>query len=146
MTMKRANRGFTLIELMIVIGILAILLTIGIPAYAEYSVRARIAEGLAAMMPAKTAVSEYTFIEGSLPTSAASAGLSSVETKYVEGLSLNTSGAIMVDFDEAEVGAPGGVIQLVLEPTVAGNAIVWNCTASGTDASNLIYVPSGCKS
>ena len=144
--MKRANRGFTLIELMIVIGILGILLTIGLPAYAEYSVRARISEGLMAMSPAKLAVSEYAMVEGTLPTSATSAGVGSVNTRYVEGLSLNTSGAIIVDIDEAEVNAPGGVIQLVLEPMVSGNAIVWNCTASGTDVSNLIYVPSTCKS
>lgn len=144
--MKRASRGFTLIELMIVIGILGILLTIGLPAYAEYSVRAKISEGLMAMASTKLAVSEYAFTEGTLPTSAASAGVGSVDTKYVEGLSLNSSGAILVDVDEAMVGAPGGVIQLVLEPTLTGNAIVWNCTASGTDASNLIYVPSACKS
>ena len=143
--MKRANQGFTLLELMIVIGILGILLTIGLPAYAEYAVRAKISEGLMAMSPAKIAVSEYAIVEGTLPTSATSAGIGSVNTKYVEGLSLNSSGAILVDVDEAEVGAPGGVIQLVLEPTVTGNAIVWNCTASGTDASNLIYVPAACR-
>ncbi len=144
--MRRANRGFTLIEVMIVIGILGILLTIGLPAYAEYSVRAKVSEGLMAMTAAKLAVSEYAFTEGTLPTSATSAGVGSVDTKYVDSLSLNTSGAIIVDIDEAQVDAPGGVIQLVLEPTMSGNAIVWNCTPGSTDASHLIYVPSACKS
>jgi hypothetical protein len=69
-----------------------------------------------------------------------------VSTKYVNGLSVNASGMIAVDIDEAEVGAPGGVIQLVLEPTVSGGAIVWNCNSTGTDVSNLVYVPAACKS
>lgn len=143
--MKRANQGFTLMELMIVIAILGILLTIGIPAYAEYSVRARIAEGMMAMTSAKLAISEYRFTEGTLPTSATAAGIGSVTTKYVDGLSVNASGIIAVDIDEAQVGAPGGAIQLVLEPTVSGGAIVWNCNSTGTDANNLVYVPAACK-
>lgn len=144
--MKRATRGFTLIELMIVIAILGVLLTIGIPAYAEYSVRAKIAEGLMAMTSAKLAVSEYNATEGTLPTSAAAAGIGSVSTRYVDGLAVNSSGQITVDIDEAEVGAPGGAIQLVLEPTVSGNAIVWNCNSTGTDPANIVYVPAACKS
>ena len=73
--MKKAQqRGFTLIELMIVIAIVAILAAVALPAYQDYTIRARMTEALLLLGEAKTGVTEYFIANGELPADAASAG------------------------------------------------------------------------
>src|SRR5690606_31342072 len=78
--MKKIQQGFTLIELMIVIAILGILMAIAIPAYQDYTVRAKVSEGLNVAGAAKLAVSETYQSDGSLPTTNAEAGLAAAGT------------------------------------------------------------------
>ena len=86
--MKRTQAGFTLIELMIVIAILGILAAIAIPAYQDYSIRAKISEAINTASPAKLAVSEYYQSEGALPTNRTEAGTSDVVTNFVNELTV----------------------------------------------------------
>ncbi len=67
--MKRVQQGFTLIELMIVVAIIGILAAIAIPAYQDYTIRAKVSEGLNLASAAKTSVAEYRVTNGAWPTS-----------------------------------------------------------------------------
>ena len=77
--MKRNQAGFTLIELMIVIAILGILAAIAIPAYQDYSVRAKVSEAINVASPAKLAVAEFLSSEGTWPANRTEAGVSTVD-------------------------------------------------------------------
>ena len=80
--MKRVQQGFTLIELMIVVAIVGILAAIALPAYQDYTVRARVSEALAAAGACKTQISEYQQARQAMPADAAAAGCNDVATKY----------------------------------------------------------------
>src|SRR5437870_5118220 len=93
--MKRLQQGFTLIELMIVVAIVGILAAIALPAYQDYTVRAKVSEALAAAAACKTSVAEYGANKGALPTDTTAAGCVSTATKYVTSLAVS-SGSITI--------------------------------------------------
>ena len=80
--MKRIQKGFTLIELMIVVAIVGILAAIALPAYQDYIVRSKMSEPIAAIAACKTSVAEYTATKGSLP-GATNGGCSDTGSQYV---------------------------------------------------------------
>ena len=140
--MKKVQQGFTLIELMIVVAIIGILAAVAIPAYQDYTIRAKVTEGLSLASAGKTAVSEFFATNGALPTNNASAGLA-VAASYtgnsVQSVAVGASGAITVTFS----GAPIAGNTLMLTPTTAGGGVVWDCATGGT--LNPKYRPSSCR-
>jgi len=97
----RKQSGFTLIELMIVVAILAILMAIAIPAYQDYTIRSQVSEGMTLAGGARTAVAEFWTDRGDFPGSNASAGLSSstsIQGEYVTGVTVSGAGNITVTF------------------------------------------------
>ena len=143
--MKKVQQGFTLIELMIVVAIIGILAAIAIPAYQDYTIRAKVSEAVVASAAAKAGVSEYVISEGAKPSTLTQAGVSSVVTSFITSLALSAGGVITVDVNEAGVGITSGTLNIVLTPdTGSTGSVQWDCTATGT-AANAKYAPATCR-
>lgn len=131
-------RGFTLIELMIVVAIVGILAAIALPAYSVYTKRAHVTEGLALASHAKLNVSDYYFSEGVWPAGNASAGLSHfISGGAVKSLNVKIN-EITLTFNE-KVDSDK---TLVFEGTPTTGAIKWSCTAGSLGST---YRPSVCR-
>src|SRR5580658_6711603 len=125
--MKATQKGFTLIELMIVVAIIGILAAIAIPAYQDYTVRAQVTEGMNLASPVETGIAEYFANTGSFPTAMSSVGISSTPSgKYVSGVTI-TSGAIVVTYGN-QANSNVASQTLGLTPyTDPNNDIIWVC-------------------
>jgi len=152
--MKQVQKGFTLIELMIVVAIIGILAAIALPAYQDYTVRSKISEAMLALDGCKIGVAEFLQSNNAFPADANAAGCNTTSTKYVTGLAVNNaSGAITVTIQGTGSAADGDT--LTLQPTsdaarttalaAAGTAIQgWSCGTSG-GATHYKYFPAGCR-
>ncbi|MEH6445548.1 MAG: pilin [Oceanospirillaceae bacterium] len=141
----KKQQGFTLIELMIVVAIIGILAAIALPAYQDYTKRARVSEGLALAAGAKTAVAEYYSSEGIWPLTNTLAGLadaanirgSSVVSVTVAPVGASSVAVITVLFNGTVTS--GGTVTLT--PTDTTGSLSWNCTSTLENA----IVPATCR-
>jgi type IV pilus assembly protein PilA len=143
----KKQQGFTLIELMIVVAIIAILAAIAIPAYRDYLIRTQVSEGASLTGGAKVAVDEYYANYGVAPTTNTEAGLDPTATNihgdYVSEVNVGAGGAITATFSGGKVNQAIKGKKLVLTPTFNGGSTSWPCV-TGTDI-DAKYRPSSCR-
>jgi len=137
---KNVQKGFTLIELMIVVAIIGILAAIAIPAYSDYTKRAKVTELVTAGSACKASVSEFFQAQGVFPANIGEAGCSGVATAKMGALTLAANGVINVPSNITGVSG-----NYNLTPTEAGTntgVLQWACTASTIDKK---YLPANCR-
>ncbi|MHB8455432.1 MAG: pilin [Acidiferrobacterales bacterium] len=155
--MKNLQKGFTLIELMIVVAIIGILAAIAIPAYQDYTVRAKVTEAFSLADAAKTGISEYWSSQGRFPSTNASAGLAtdtSINGQSVRQVDVLAGGEIRVTMQATGLPTAAAGKTVTLTPTSVAGAVKWDCAglnggpAGGWAIAGSMpdkYIPSNCR-
>jgi type IV pilus assembly protein PilA len=147
--MKSVQKGFTLIELMIVIAIIGILAAIALPAYQDYTIRSKVSELVVKADACKTSVAEYFQSQATFPANATAAGCSTVATQWTGAMTVVGTAATSVTITVPTSAALGiGTKNFVLKGTAANTTdpIAWDCTIAGAGTSiDSKYLPANCR-
>ena len=156
--MKRLQQGFTLIELMIVVAIIGILAAVALPAYQDYTVRAKMSEVLLAMSACRTSITEV-YQSGGTPPGAGNWGCEGgIASKYVASVATDLNGKVTATVQGISPDVNGSVVTLAplvtnstTIATVANNMgqglFGWRCGNAATDGTSVSskYLPGSCR-
>lgn len=147
--MKALQKGFTLIELMIVIAIIGILAVIALPAYQDYTARAQVSEAFSLAEGQKSAVTEYYADKGAWPANNSAAGVADkgdIKGKYVESVEIttaNSTGYITAKMKGSGVNEDIKGKTLVLKAIKEKGSFKWECDTTSSIATK--FLPSVCR-
>ena len=141
---RQLQRGFTLIELMIVVAIIGILAALAIPQYQDYTIRARVSEAVNLASAAKTSVAEFFNTNQDMPTDNSQAGYSSPSTAIVSGITIartnSTTATVTVSLAQNTQLGPMSQGTVLLTGTGSNAVVSWTCSGS-----NARYLPANCR-
>lgn len=143
--MKRIQQGFTLIELMIVVAIIGILAAVALPAYQDYTVRAKVSELMLAVSAGKTPIAEFYQIKGTLPNSG-SVSIDSQSSQYVSSVTWDGTSIVgtSASTNMGNSAAHSKTVALKPEPA-SGGVLNWTCAPGTTNPMPKKYLPASCK-
>ena len=156
--MKQLQKGFTLIELMIVVAIIGILAAVALPAYQDYTIRAKMSEVILAMSACRTSITEVYQSGGSAPGAnnwgcEVSAGTGS---KYVQQISTDGNGVVTATVTAISTSVNGSLVRLVPMSTATTAATFtanssqtlfgWNCGPGASTPVPTKFLPGSCRS
>ncbi len=133
--MKQIQKGFTLIELMIVVAIIGILAAVALPAYQDYTIRAKVSELMLAASGFRTSITEKAQVDATLGS--AGSGLTVTTVGKIASGTISATGTIAISGTTASTGAD---VTVTMTPTLAGGTLTWTCV--GTPSK---YFPASCR-
>jgi len=138
--MRTIQKGFTLIELMIVVAIIGILAAVALPAYQDYTIRAKVSELILAASGFKTSISERAQTDSTLAS--AGSGLTVTPTGKVSSGSVSNSGLVKIG-GAGTATSVGTIVTIIMTPTLTNGQVTWSCNAGA--ATQNKFTPASCR-